>query len=38
MNRAILCEGYDDAVFLGYYLYKITDNKYEYNPRRTEKA
>ncbi|MDY3928432.1 MAG: DUF3226 domain-containing protein [Clostridia bacterium] len=36
MNRIILCEGYDDAVFLGYYLYKITDRKYQYNSKRTE--
>ena len=36
MNRVILCEGYDDAVFLGYYLYKITDTKYQYNLKRTE--
>ena len=36
MNRVILCEGYDDVVFLGYYLYKITDNKYKFNSQRKE--
>ena len=36
MNRVILCEGYDDVVFLGYYLYKITGNKYKFNPEKKE--
>ncbi len=36
MNRVILCEGYDDAVFLGYYLYKITEHKCYYNSKITE--
>ena len=36
MNRVILCEGYDDAVFLGYYLYKITSGKYQFNAQREE--
>ena len=31
MNRVVLCEGYDDVVFLGYYLYKITGGKCEFS-------
>lgn len=32
MNKVILCEGYDDVVFLGYYLYKITGGKCAFRP------